>query len=189
MDTILHDLTIKSIESHARNTTRLDSIDLAMSGMRADHKELMGKVESVIMATSRIEENQRHNAHEHQILHKRVDDVKEDLDILISDHSPCKSLAKGIARNSDEHRLLAERVDDVERNCEQCPISGYKELTDKVDTISTDLKDLCKELKVVTFTIKGLPLWLILVALVIFNTVFVVANNWEWLMKAWSVVK
>jgi len=195
MDIILHELAIKSVESSARNTTRLDSIDLAMAGMRTDYKELIGKVDAMNLGVSRIEDSQRHNEMAHQSLHKDIVEVRNDLDDLMLDHSPCKSLAKGISQNADAHRELAERVETVETNCETCPISGYNQLSAKVDLMSKDLKDLCKALYVVTYSLKlpvlnmPIPIWILFVLLVLMGAAFDVANHWEWLMTAWGVVK
>jgi len=184
----LTDLAIESIKDHATTKVRLASLETALINMANNDQKILDKINEIQTSLALIVKEQAHTD-------KEIKKVRVDLDDLIADHSPCKSLADGITKNANAHKLLAGRVDEVEQNCERCPISGYKELSEKVDVMSKDLKELCKALKVVTYNLKmpilniPIPVWVLVLLLVIFNTVFVVANNWEWLMTAWSVVK
>jgi chromosome segregation ATPase len=184
----LTDLAVKSIEDHATSKIRIASLETAVTGMTANNMRILEKIGEIQTSLALITQTQNH-------IQTDAQETRQDLDTLIADHIPCKSLAQEISQNADAHRELAKRVDTVETNCERCPISGYKELSEKVDVMSKDLKDLCKALNVVTYSLKlpvlnmPIPVWILFVLLVLMGAAFDVANNWEWLMTAWGVVK
>jgi predicted nucleic acid-binding Zn-ribbon protein len=184
----LHDLTIKSIEAHAKTEVRLASLELGISNIRADHKELVAGITEILKKLATMEEIQRHNEAEHLNIHRRITDVRRDLDEIVADHSPCKSLAKAAVENKDRHKDMERRITDLQNNCKNCPVSGYKDLLEQMEATKIILQMLVSSLNVVTYKIKGVPLWLLFVFLVIIDTAFLVVYNWEWLMKAASVV-
>jgi hypothetical protein len=184
----LTDLTVKSIEDHAKSKVRLASLETAVTNMSVNNQKILDKIGEIQTSLALIVKEQAHTD-------KEVKEVRVDLDILIKDHSPCSTLAQAKIDNNSKHSEMKRRIDDMENKCAQCPVHGYKELSVKVEQMSLDIQALTKALKVITYTIKvpvlniDVPVWVLFVWLVIFNTVFVAANNWEWLMKAWSVVK
>jgi uncharacterized protein YutD len=157
--------------------------------MRADYKELMGKVGEVFSITSRIEENQRHSAHDRQIIHKRIDDVKDELDVIIGDHSPCKTLAKAADDNRETHKNMNKRIADMADKCAACPVHGYNEMAKRMQEMEATLKLLVPSFSVIGFKIRGVPIWILFIALVLMGAAFDISSHWEWLMKAWQVVK
>ncbi len=185
----LQELTIKSIESHAKSEVRLASLELAITNMHGDHKDTNKKLSEVLERLAVIQENQRINESAHQVLHRRIDDVKTQLDDVLEDHNPCRSLAAAATENNDKHREMNRRLTDIMDKCKACPVGGYKELTEQMEATKIILQMLVSSLNVVTYRIKGLPLWMIFMFLVIIGAAFDVANHWQWIAKAWMSIR
>jgi|GEM_PF-3958592 len=182
MDT-LQELTIQSIKSHAETGIKLESLGLAVTNMRDDHKEIMHCITEILKKLAAIEVVLHHNDEEHTAIYRRIDNDSDRLDGLIKDHSPCRSLSKAATENNDKHAVLHKRIDSLSDTCKNCPATSYKDLADQVKAMKTTLDELCKSLAVFSYKIKEFPVWLVLVAMVLVGFAFDVANHVEWVLR------
>jgi chromosome segregation ATPase len=157
-ETTYQQLILKSIESSARMETRLSSMDASIFALRGENEKILTKISESIEKLATIQEKLSQNHDAHVTIHKRIDDVKEETEEL-----------------EDTFSLLS-------KNCK-----GYEhaEVLTRVIVVEKKLKDLTDSIKWVNYKIKGVPIWLGLLGLVLLGfTSDVINNQFNWIHQA-----
>ena len=81
----IHDLVLKSIENYTRLETKVNGMHEAMQVQRSDNKEILEKINKTLERLAEIQEKLSTNASDHLILHKRIDDMKADMEAMEAD--------------------------------------------------------------------------------------------------------
>jgi hypothetical protein len=176
----LEELTVESIKAQANAEVRLASLELAIINMAKDHRELMTSINEIHKQLLTITLNQQHNE---TILREDITEIRQELDALIADHSPCKTLAKAATDNKATHQAMKRRIDDMENKCDQCPVQGFKDLSDKMEKMDKTLEMLVTSLKVVTYKVGHFPVWVIFVAMVLAGVADLTYRHKDWVTK------
>ena len=179
-DADIQNLVIKSIESYARVETRVGSLEQSINLLRTENEKILAKISESLERLASIQERMAINHTDHVTIHCRIDDAKAEISVVD------KAMQKNC--NSAGHAELLKRMEATEKHC-------HDETTDRIEAlekhnkiIDTKLDMIINSLRLVSFKIKGVPFWMILVAMVLVGASIDYINYKEFALRfiGWS---
>ncbi|MEI6207282.1 MAG: hypothetical protein WCP20_10900 [Desulfuromonadales bacterium] len=161
-DSNFQSIVIKSIESYARVETKVASMEQAVSMLRGENKEILGKISESLVMLATIQAQIVQNISDHKIIHKRVDDLKDEVEAI-------------------EALTLT-----MQKNCQS---TNYQDIITRLRRLESDMHRLCDSLKLVNYKIKGFPVWLVIVLVVFFGLVSDLYNHLDWIKRILTIWK
>ena len=159
----INSLVIDSIKSYAKLGSKVESLEQSINLLRSENEKILSKISESLAVLAAIQERLASNGSDHTIIHKRIDDVKTELDGVDLKITQIQRTC-----NSTGHAELVKRVDAVEKH--------NKIIDEKLDKIISALR-------LFTFKVKGIPLWLIIVSMVVVGAAFDVVDHHDLAIK------
>lgn len=158
-------LLFKAVESFSRLDVKVESMGRDISLLREENKDLIGKMTGTLERLAEISANIAANTNDHKSIHKRIDAIES-----------------GLAAIETESEDIEHAVHDIQKSCQA---SGHQELLKKINAMEKTLETLNQSLKLITYSIQGIPVWLMLLVMVLLGFASDLANHIDWLKKWW----
>ena len=119
----LEALAIKSIDQYARVETRLNGVETTLQHIRSDNAKLLADFNEALRTLTDMQRQLVNNVDDHKVLHKRVDDVKDELD-EVRDHI---SVIRSTCSTNGKFREQVQHLDELIKQLEfAAKVFGYK---------------------------------------------------------------
>lgn len=137
-----------------------------------------------------IQERVVNNDKAHEVIHDRIERAKESIETNRVEIEAVKDIVHGIRRNcaSVNHDELIKRIEIVEKHNHDDIVKRLDSIEQHNKVMDTKLDRITNSLRLVSFRLKGIPLWLIILVLVLMGAAFDIDAHKEAFMRFFGLL-